>query len=65
MNVVALGDHLRADQQVHLAGVHGVQHALEISMAAHRIAVEASDAGLRELAVRLLQLLRTGSENCT
>ena len=44
VHVVALGDHLGADQQVDFAGLERAQHALEVGVAAHRVAVHASDA---------------------
>ena len=59
MNVVAFGDHLRPDQQVEFSGIQSAQRTLEISMAAHRIAIESSNAGLRKISVQqFLQLFR-------
>jgi len=52
VNVVALGDHLRAHQQVEFAFVESVEGAFEIFAAAHRVAIETPDARLREHSVQ-------------
>jgi len=44
MNVVALGDHLRANEQVDLAGVKSGQKVFQIVTATHGIAIHAADA---------------------
>ena len=44
VHVVSLGDHLGADEQVDFAGLKLAQHALEVGVAAHGVAVHASDA---------------------
>jgi hypothetical protein len=44
VNVVALGDHLRAHQQVDLARVQPRQQPFQVAAAAHRVAVHAADA---------------------
>ena len=63
MNVVALGDHLRADQQVDLAGVQPREQPLHIAAAADRVAIHAPDARVRkELLQPLLALLRSAPE---
>ena len=63
VNVVALGDHLRADEQVEFALIQGVQRALEIFVAADGVAIEAGDARLGKHAVQqLFQLFRARSE---
>src|SRR6266436_5270763 len=63
VHVVSLGNHLRAHQQIKLALVERVEHALEILIPAHRIAIEPPDPCRREHAVQqLFELLRTGSE---
>src|SRR5664280_2774974 len=62
-DVVALGDHLRAHQQIDFARVQRVQHALEIVAAMDRIAIEPGNARLRKHAVQdVLQLLRSGPQ---
>ena len=59
VNVVSLRDHLRAHQQIDLAGMQAGQHVLQIVAAAHRIAVHASNPRKRkDLAQPLLALLR-------
>ena len=63
VNVVPLGDHLRADQQIEFTFIERIQRALEIFAAAHRVAVQASDARLGKHAVQqLFQFFRTGAE---
>jgi hypothetical protein len=63
VNVVALGDHLRADEQVEFALAQRVQSALEIFVSADRVAIEAGDARLRKHPVQqLFQLLRASTE---
>ncbi len=54
VNVVAFGDHLRADEEIEFAFVQAVECALEIFVAADGVAVEAGDAGLGEHAVEKL-----------
>src|SRR4051812_33605315 len=44
MDVVAFGHHLRADQDVNLAGIQLVQHSLEIMPSAHCVAIQSADA---------------------
>jgi hypothetical protein len=48
LEVVALGDHLGADQDVDLAAVHGVEGRLRAALQARGIGVDAQDARLRE-----------------
>src|SRR5437879_13189980 len=63
MDVVPLGDHLRAHQQVDLTGVELVQHALKIVAGADGIAVQASNARLwKRLMEPLLYLFRSGAQ---
>jgi hypothetical protein len=58
MDIVAFGDHLRADEEVELPLVESTERALEVFVAADGVAIEASDARLREHAVKqLLQFL--------
>ena len=44
VDVVALGDHLRADEQVDLAAVQAHEQALHVEAAADGVAVHAADA---------------------
>ena len=46
VDVVALGDHLRADQEIDLPAVQPRQQVLHIETVADGIAVHAADAGL-------------------
>ena len=46
--VVSLGDHLRSDQNVDLALSKTAKHALEVANVLHGVAVDASDARIRE-----------------
>src|SRR5262249_41174274 len=46
VNVVSFGDHLRAYQQVDLAAVQLIQHALKIMASADRVAIQTPDAGI-------------------
>ena len=63
VNVVALGDHLRAHQHVEFAFVERVQGTLEVFATANGVAIEATDARLREHAVQqFFQLLRSGAD---
>ena len=60
MNVVALGDHLRTDQQIEFAFIERIQRAFEVFTAAHRVAIQTSDARLRKHPVQqLFELFRT------
>jgi hypothetical protein len=52
VNVMTFGDHLRADEDIEFALIERVESAFEIFASAHGIAIEASDAGLREHAVK-------------
>ena len=54
VNIVALGYHLRADEQVEFSFVETTERAFEIFMAADRVAIEPGDARLREHAVQQL-----------
>ena len=59
VNVVAFGDHLRADEQVDLAGVQPRQQPLQVVAAAHGVAIHAADArGGKDFAEPLFALLR-------
>ena len=63
VNVVALGDHLRAHQQIDFARVQARQQAFQIVAPAHRVAVHAPDARAgKNLRQPLFALLRTGAE---
>src|ERR1700677_2781771 len=63
MNVMTLGNHLRAHQQVELAFVQRIERALKIFVATNRITIQAGDAGLRKHSVKqFFKLLRTGPE---
>ena len=44
VDVVALGDHLRADEEIDFAGVKAGEQALEIVAAANGVAIHAADA---------------------
>jgi hypothetical protein len=60
VNIVALGDHLRADEQVDLAGVEACEQAFEIGSATNRVAVHAADARVgKYLAQPFFALLRS------
>ena len=48
MNIMPLGDHLRADQKIDLSRMKLVQHSLKVVAIAHGIAIKASDARLRK-----------------
>ena len=52
VDVVSLGDHLGADQQIEFAFIESAERALEIFFAADGVAIQPSDAGLREHAVQ-------------
>ena len=52
VNVVTLGDHLRADEQIEFAIIERAQSAFEIIVTADSVAIEAGDAGLRETSVQ-------------
>ena len=59
MKVVTLGEHLSADEHVDLAAVEGEQHAVDLTLAFHCVAVDAGDAEFGELFFEyLLYLLR-------
>ena len=63
VNVVALGDHLRADEQIDLARVQARQQPFQIVAAAHRVAIHAPDARAgKNLRQPLLALLRARAE---
>ena len=66
--VVALGQHLRADQQAHLAAVNTLDHFLERAALAHGIAVDAGQREFgKEIGQRLLDALRAlshGLDHC-
>src|ERR1700676_5408014 len=58
MNVMTLGDHLRAYQQVKFAFVQRIERALKIFVAPNRVPIKPTDARLRKQAMeQLLQLL--------
>ena len=62
-NVVALGDHLRAHQDVEIAFAKTVQDALEMPLAAHRVAIHARDPRLGKIAMQLFfDFLRAGPD---
>ena len=63
VNVVPLGDHLRADQQIDLARVQPREQMLQVVPPAHGVAIHAADprAG-KDLRQPLLALLRTRAE---
>src|ERR1700757_5167771 len=48
MDVVSLGNHLRSDQKIEFAFIEGAERALEVFFAADGVAIQPSDAGLRE-----------------
>ena len=63
MDVMALGDHLRADEQVDLAGMEAHEEALHVRAAAHGVSVHAADACAgKDLLKPLLALLRSRAE---
>ena len=63
MNVVPLGDHLRADEQIDFARVQPRQQPLQIVPAAHRVAIHAADARKgKDLRQPLFALLRAGAK---
>ena len=52
MNVVALGDHLRAYEQIDFACIHAGESALEIFAAADGVAIQSPNAGLGKQAMQ-------------
>src|ERR1700677_2313837 len=63
VNVVPLGDHLRAHQQIEFTFIERGKRALEVFVAANRVAIKTRDARLRKHAVQqFFQLLRAGTE---
>ena len=57
--VVALGDHLRADQDARLAAGDPANYLLDVAALAHHVAIEAGDGHVREqLRQRFLDALR-------
>ena len=63
MDVVALGDHLRADEEVDFAGVQALEEALHVAAAADGVAVHAADARVgEEFLQAFFALLRAGAE---
>ena len=48
VNIVALGDHLRAHQQVDVPTVQTIEKVLHVEAVADGVAVHAADAGLRK-----------------
>ena len=63
LEVVALGDHLRADQDVDVAAVHRVERFLCAALPARGIGVDAQDARLREQRLQaFLDALRAAAE---
>ena len=63
VDVVALGDHLRADEKIDLACVEPGEQALHLVAPAHGVAVHASDARVGEEFLQpLLALLRARAE---
>src|SRR5579862_5515625 len=63
VNVVALCNHLRADENIELTFIQRVERALEILMPADGVAIEPRNARLREDAVQeFFQLLGAGAE---
>ena len=63
VHIVALGDHLRAHQQVDLARVQAHQQPLHVAAAANGVAIHAPDARAGEnLLQTLLALLRSRAQ---
>ena len=63
VDVVSLGDHLRANEYIEFAFIQRIQRALEIFLPAHGVAIKPRDARLRKHAVQqLLQLFGSCSE---
>src|SRR5438067_6541892 len=63
MDVVALSNHLRANDNIEFSGMQGGKHALEIVTAVDGVAIEPGNARLGKHAVELLlQLLRPRAE---
>src|SRR5437870_904531 len=59
---MALGDHLGADQDIHLAAMNAVERRLRAALAARRIGIDAQDAGRRKKLLQpLLHPLRAAS----
>src|SRR5262249_37591530 len=52
-DVVALGNHLRADQNVEIAFAKTLQDGFEVALAAYRIAIHASDSRGWKIAMQL------------
>ena len=63
MDVMPLGDHLGADQQIEFSGVKLVQNALEVMTGAHSVAIETPDAGTwKSFLQSFLNLFGSGAE---
>ena len=63
MDIVALGDHLRAHQQVDVPAVQPIEKVLHVEPVADGIAIHAANAGLgKQFLQTLFALLRTGSQ---
>ena len=63
MDVVAFGDHLRADEEIDFAGVQAHEEALHVGAAADGVAVHAADARVGEDFLQaFLALLGAGAE---
>ena len=63
VDIVALGDHLRAHQQVDFPAVQPGEQVLHVEPVADGIAIHASDAGVRKQFLQtLFALLRTSAQ---
>ncbi len=63
VDIVALGDHLRAHQQVDVPAVQTIEKVFHVEPVADGIAIHAADAGLgKEFLQTLFALLRTGAQ---
>src|SRR4051794_32814561 len=63
VNIVALGDHLRAHQHIEFAFIESVQCTLEVLAAADGVAIETSNARLRKHSMQqLFKLFRARAE---
>ena len=63
VDVVALGDHLRADEEIDFAGVQALEDAFHVAAGADGVAVHAADAGVgKEFLQAFFALLRACAE---
>src|ERR1700678_996643 len=63
VDIVTLGDHLRAPQQVDMPAVQTIKKVFHVEAVADGVSIHAADAGLgKEFLQALFALLRTGAQ---